>query len=173
MSTRRRWLTRWILLGALDAASGLNARAQRPSRSAPRDTTASSVRALSGTWEGTFRLDSAWRLPQPATARSVPARLRFNPVGDASPTTSSPRSVHPGSFAIDFSRLGFTLSTTEALGWSVSADSMRATLNPTVDHGLVAVYGAFRGETIVGTWRYVADPGGATGTFAITRTSPR
>jgi hypothetical protein len=47
---------------------------------------------------------------------------------------------------------------------------MRATLNPTVDHGLVEVHGAFRGDAIVGTWRYTSDPGGATGTFEIRRT---
>jgi hypothetical protein len=154
------------------AASGLEAAAQSPAELRQRDSTAA-ARDISGTWEGTFRLDSTWRLPQAATARSVHARLRFNPVGDASPTTSSARSVYRGSFEIDFSRLGFTLSTSEALGWSVSAESMRATLNPTVDHGLVEVQGTFRGETIVGTWRYVSDPGGAAGTFAITRTSPR
>ena len=81
--------------------------------------------------------------------------------------------MHPGSFEIDFGRFGFTLSTTEALGWSVNADSMRATLNPTVDHGHVDVHGAFRGETIAGTWRYVSDPGGATGTFEVTRRAGR
>jgi len=47
---------------------------------------------------------------------------------------------------------------------------MRATLNPTVDHGLVEVHGAFRGDAIVGTWRYVSDPGGAAGRFEIRRT---
>jgi hypothetical protein len=173
MSRRARWLTRWILLGTLATASGLDAVAQSPTEFERRDTAAAALRDISGTWEGSFRLDSAWKLPQPATARSVQARLRFNPVGDASPTTSSPRSVHPGSFEIDFGRFGFTLSTGEALGWSVSADSMRATLNPTVDHGLVEVHGAFRGETIVGTWRYVSDPGGATGTFEVARRTAR
>jgi hypothetical protein len=128
-----------------------------------------SARDISGTWEGTFRLDSAWGLSQRASSRSTPARLRFDPVGDASPTTSSTRTVHPGTFDIDFSRFGFTLSTREALGWSAGADSMRATLNPTVDHGLVEVHGTFNGDTIVGSWRYTSDPGGAIGTFQVRR----
>jgi hypothetical protein len=99
----------------------------------------------------------------------VPARLEFGAIGDATPSTISPRSVHPGTFDIDFSRFGFELSTREALGWSVSDDAMRAVLNPTVDHGLIEVHGRFRGDAIVGTWRYVADPGGAAGTFSLSR----
>jgi hypothetical protein len=47
---------------------------------------------------------------------------------------------------------------------------MRATLNPTVDHGLIEVHGIFRGDTIVGTWRFTSDPGGAMGTFEVRRT---
>ena len=171
MHPTRRWLTHLLAPIWIATTGGLSASAQSPDSTNRRDSTAATVRDISGPWEGTFRLDSAWRLPQSTTARSVPARIRFNRVGDASPTTSSPRSVHPGTFEIDFSRFGFTLSTNQALGWSVTEDSMRATLNPTVDHGLVEVHGAFRGDTIVGTWRYTADPGGATGTFEIRRTS--
>jgi len=152
---------------------GLSVYAQSDADSIRRVGAGVALGDISGTWEGTFRLDSAWRLPEQATARSVQARLHFNPVGDASPTTSSARSVHPGTFEIDFTRFGFTLSTQEALGWSVTEDSMRATLNPTVDHGLVEVHGTFRGTTIVGTWRYTSDPGGATGTFEIRKTSNR
>jgi hypothetical protein len=137
------------------------------------DTVEVAAGDISGTWEGSFTLDSAWQLQTRATARSVPARLRFNPVGDASPTTSSPRSVHSGTFEIDFSRFGFTLSTQEALGWSVTPDSLRAVLNPTVDHGLVEVHGTIRGETVVGTWRYTSDPGGATGRFEVRRIATR
>jgi hypothetical protein len=152
--------------------TGLGLRAQTPTVLAPRDTQVVG-RDISGTWQGTFSLDSTWKLPEPPSARSVPARLTFNPVGDATPTTSSARSVHSATFEIDFSRFGFTLPTREALGWSVSDDSMRATLNPTVDHGLVEVHGAFRGDAIVGTWRYANDPGGAVGTFSIRRISGR
>jgi hypothetical protein len=159
-----------MMLVLTAGVTGLSVSAQAPSDSGHRDTTMAVVRDISGTWEGVFKLDSAWRLPESATAQSVSARLRFNPVGDASPTTSSARTVHPGTFDIDFSRFGFTLSTREALGWSVSADSMRATLNPTVDHGLVEVHGSFRGDAIVGTWRYTSDPGGATGTLELRRT---
>ena len=172
MRTTRRWLIRLVAVTWL-GLSGLNAYAQSGADSTRREGAGVAVRDISGTWEGTFRLDSAWRLPERATARSVQARLHFNPVGDASPTTSSTRSVHPGMFEIDFSRFGFTLSTQEALGWSVTEDSMRATLNPTVDHGLVEVHGTFRSDTIVGTWRYTSDPGGATGTFEIKKTSNR
>ena len=71
--------------------------------------------------------------------------------------------MHPGTFEVEFPRFGFTLSTQEALGWSVGADSMRARLNPTVEHGVVEVHGTFRGDTIVGTWRYASDGGGARG----------
>ena len=162
-----------ILLGTMGAASGLGAAAQSPVELAARDTASAELRDISGMWDGTFRLDSAWQLSHAATRRVVHARLRFAPVGDASPAASSARSVHRGSFEIDFRAFGFTLSTSEALGWSVSADAMRATLNPTVDHGLVDVSGAFRGETVVGTWRYVSDPGGAMGTFEITRSASR
>jgi len=170
MTLTQWWLTRMAVLALTAGTTGLSVSAQPPSESARSDTIAASLRDISGTWEGTFRLDSAWRLPQRATARSVPARLHFNPVGDASPTTSSTRTVHPGTFEIDFSRFGFTLGTHEALGWSVSQDSMRATLNPTVDHGLVEVHGTFRGDAIVGTWRFTSDPGGASGTFEVRKT---
>ncbi len=172
MLRTRRWLTRLIALTWMAGGTGLGLRAQTPVDLGRRDSLRT-ARDISGTWEGTFRLDSTWRLSERPSARSVPARLQFRPVGDASPTTSSARSVHPGTFEIDFSRFGFNLSTREALGWSVSDDSMRATLNPTVDHGLVEVHGAFRGDTIVGTWRYTSDPGGATGTFEIRKTANR
>ena len=173
MPMTRRWLLRLMVATWFAGVSGLNALAQSAGEPSRRDSDSVALRDISGTWEGTFSLDSAWRLPERASARSTPARIRFKPVGDASPTTSSPRSVHPGTFEIDFSRFGFTLSTQEALGWSVTPDSMRATLNPTVDHGLVEVHGAFRGDTIVGTWRYTSDPGGASGTFEIRKTSNR
>ena len=166
-----RSLTGLMALTGLTGATGLDLRAQSPAEIS-RDSLVT-VRDISGTWEGTFRLDSTWRLPQRPSARSVPVRLHFDPVGDASPTTSSARSVHPGTFDIDFSRFGFALSTREALGWSASDDSMRATLNPTVDHGLVEVHGSFQGDTIVGTWRYTSDPGGATGTFSLRKVSAR
>jgi hypothetical protein len=177
MGQTRRLLIRLGAAGWISSVSGFSASAQvspvAVDLSRRIDAVQPAARDITGTWEGTFKLDSAWRLPERAAASSVPARLHFNPVGDASPTTSSPRSVHPGTFEIDFSRFGFTLSTQEALGWSVTDDSLRAVLNPTVDHGLVEVHGAFRGETVVGTWRYTSDPGGATGTFEIRRTSAR
>ena len=171
MSRRANGLIRWLLLGTVAAASGLDAAAQSSRDVATRGSSTPELRDISGTWVGTFRLDSAWKLAQAPTAKSVRARLRFAPVGDVAPAASGSRSVQPGTYDIDFSQFGFALSTAEALGWSVSADSMNATLNPTVDHGLVHVHGAFRGETIVGTWRYVSDPGGAVGTFEVTRTA--
>jgi len=172
MLRTRRKLLGLIALGLVAGSTGLGLRAQTPADLERRDGLAA-ARDISGTWEGTFTLDSTWKLAERPLARAVPARLHFNPVGDASPTTSSTRSVHPGTFEIDFGRFGFTLSTQEALGWSVSDDSMRATLNPTVDHGLVEVHGVFRGDKIVGTWRYTSDPGGAAGTFSIRRISAR
>ena len=172
MLRTQRWLIQLIAVTWAAGITGLGLRAQTSVEIARRDSSAA-LRDISGTWEGTFRLDSTWKLPERASERAVSAKLHFNPVGDASPTSSSARSVHPGTFNIDFSRFGFTLSTQEALGWSASDESMRATLNPTVDHGLVEVYGTFRGDAIVGTWRYTSDPGGATGTFSIRRTSNR
>lgn len=171
LRTRRR-LIGLIALGWVAGNTGLGLRAQTPTVSDPRDSLVS-ARDISGTWEGTFRLDSTWRLTERPSARGVAARLHFNPVGDASPATSSARSVHRGAFEIDFGRFGFTLSTKEALGWSVSDDSMRATLNPTVDHGVVEVHGTFRGDAIVGTWRYTSDPGGAAGTLSLRKVSAR
>jgi len=174
MGHSRRWIRRWVGLAWISGSVGFGARAQEPpaSDSAQRSLPAS-VRDISGSWEGTFTLDSTWQLGQRASARSIPARLHFNPVGDASPTTSSARSVHPGIFEIDFTRFGITLSTQEALGWSVTADSLGAVLNPTVDHGLVELRGTFRGDAVVGTWKFVSDPGGATGKFEIHRAKPR
>jgi len=172
MLRTRRTLIRLIALGLVAGNAGLGLRAQTPVDLEPRDKDVA-ARDISGTWEGTFRLDSTWRLAERPSARVVPARLHFNPVGDATPTTSSSRSVHPGRFEIDFGQFGFTLSTQEALGWSVSDDSMHATLNPTVDHGLVEVHGTFRGDAIVGTWRYTSDPGGAAGTFSLRKVSAR
>jgi len=167
MLRTRRILIRLIALGGVAGVTGLGLKAQTPVDVAPHGSFAV-ARDISGTWEGTFSLDSTWKLAEAPSARAVPGRLHFNPVGDAS--TSSARSVHPGTFEIDFGRFGFTLSTQQALGWSVNDDTMRATLNPTVDHGLVEVHGAFRGDAIVGTWRYVSDPGGAAGRFEIRRT---
>jgi hypothetical protein len=169
MLRTRRKLIQLIALGWVAGVTGLGLEAQIPVDFEPRESRIV-ARDISGTWEGTFSLDSTWKLAERPSARAVTARLHFNPVGDASPTTSSARSVHPGTFEIDFGRFGFTLSTQEALGWSISDDSMRATLNPTVDHGLVEVHGAFRGDAIVGTWRYTSDPGGAAGRFQIRRT---
>src|SRR5689334_7266055 len=112
---RKRWyLIRLIALGCASGITGLGLSAQAPGGFEPRDSVAV-ARDISGTWEGTFGLDSTWKLAERPSARSVAARLRFNPVGDASPTTSSARSVHPGTFEIDFGRFGFTLSTQEAL----------------------------------------------------------
>jgi hypothetical protein len=166
-----------VALTWLAGFAGVSARAQaRPDSvelSLKTHTVELAAGDVSGSWQGTFSLDSTWRLEDRASTRSIPARLHFNPVGDASPTTSSARSVHPGMFEIDFSRFGFTLSTPEALGWSAAADSMRAVLNPTVDHGLVELHGVFRGETIVGTWHYRSDPGGASGRFEVKRVSTR
>ncbi len=172
MTRTQRWLVKLVMLAVMTGFGGVSGDAQTPVDLNRRDALAT-LRDISGMWQGTFRLDSAWGLPERPTARTTPARIQFNPVGDASPTTSSARSVHPGTFEIDFSRFGFTLSTREALGWSVTEDAMRATLNPTVDRGLVEVHGTFRGESIVGTWRYTTDPGGATGTFELRRTSFR
>ena len=57
---------------------------------------------------------------------------------------------------------------------AVSVDSLRAVLNPTVDHGLVEIHGTIRSDSVVvGTWRYNADPGGARGTFELRRTNRR
>lgn len=137
-----------------------------------RDTTtgtAQPARNLTGTWEGVIRLDSAWRLSEPPSARSTTARVRFQAVGGAPSPVMSSRSVHPGTFVIEFDRFGFTLPTRDALGWSVGSDSMRAVLNPAVSHGTVELDGVFRGDTIVGRWRYVSDPGGASGTFTLHR----
>lgn len=158
------------MLMAMAGGTGLGMSVQPAADAMRRDSATGTVRDVSGTWEGTFALDSAWRLPARASARSIPARLHFLRVGDASPTTSSARTVHPGTFDIDFSRFGFTLTTREALGWSVTDSAMRAALNPTVDHGLVEVQGTVRGNSIVGTWRYTSDPGGAVGTFELRRT---
>ncbi|HEX5071607.1 MAG TPA: hypothetical protein VFW03_00280 [Gemmatimonadaceae bacterium] len=172
MAWTRRKLIRLIIFGSVAGITGLGLRAQTPG-DVRAGADVAVARDISGTWEGTFALDSTWKLAEQRSARSVAARLHFNPVGDATPTTSGARSVHPGTFEIDFGRFGFTLSTQEALGWSMSDDSMRATLNPTVDRGVVEVYGTFRGDAIVGTWRYVSDPGGAAGTFSIRRASAR
>lgn len=136
--------------------------------SAPRYTAGVAARDISGTWDGSFALDSAWQLRERPAARSVRARLQFRPVGDATPTTSSTRSVHPGTFDIDFSRFGFSLSTREALGWSASPGAFAAVLNPTVDHGVVELHGTIRSDSsVVGTWRYTSDPGGARGRFEL------
>lgn len=138
----------------------------------PDRTAAVAVQDLAGTWEGRFRLDSAWRLAARATARSTSGWVQFEPVGVPSAVQSG-RSVHGGTFQVDFSAFGFTLATRDALGWSASADSMRAMLNPTLDRGTVELAGVFRGETVAGTWRYASDRGGAAGTFELKRVARR
>ena len=174
MTLRLRGITRWTIVPLVFTAAGLNVRAQTPppiELNRPDSTVA--ARDITGTWQGIFRLDSAWKLPERATARSVAARITFAAVGDATPTTSSARSVHAGMFEVEFQRFGFTLSTQEALGWLVGADSMRARLNPTVERGVVEVHGTFRDDTIVGTWTYASDGGGAQGTFQLRKSPSR
>ena len=171
MTLRLRGLARWTIVPLVFAAVGLDARGQTPPPVELNRPAA--ARDITGTWEGSFQLDSAWNLPQRATTRSVPARITFAAVGDATPTTSSARSVHPGMFEVEFHRFGFTLSTQEALGWSVGADSMRAQLNPTVERGVVEVHGTFQGDVITGTWRYASDAGGARGTFRLRKSPSR
>ena len=51
MSRRARWLTRWILLGTLATASGLDAVAQSPTEFERRDTAAAALRDISGPHE--------------------------------------------------------------------------------------------------------------------------
>ena len=171
-------LIRLIVVTCLSTVAHRESVAQTPPGSAVTservDTHGVAVFDIVGLWEGSFSLDSAWQLPERATARSIRVRMQFSAVGDATPATTSARSVHPGTFEIDFPRFGFTLSTSEALGWSISPDSMRAVLNPTVDHGLVEVHGRITdGSVAVGTWRYVSDPGGARGTFRLQRARTR
>jgi hypothetical protein len=127
---------------------------------------------VAGSWEGVFRLDSASGLRGRPTARSVRARVHFAAVGDATAAVQTGRSVHGGTFDIDFEPFGFELSTHDALGWSVGADSIRARLNPTVSHGSVELYGARRGERLTGTWRYTSDGGAAMGSFELRRVAP-
>ena len=129
---RTRWnLIRLIAFGSVAGITGLGlSKASGPQSTSSHATSLVVARDISGTWEGTFRSRFDVEARGAASARTVPARLHFNPVGDASPTTSSARSVHPGTFEIDFGRFGFTLSTQEALGWSVSDDSMRGDAEP-------------------------------------------
>ena len=169
----RRLLLVTILLLSLPGARGFGLGQVPPPVS--RDSTdraGSTAVNLAGTWQGTMQLDSVWGIRERSSSTSIPATLRFQPVGDASPTTMSSRSVHAGTFEIDFARFGFQLSTPDALGWSVGVDSVRAVLNPAVDHGSVELRGVLRGETITGTWRYVSDPGGAIGRFTLRRAAP-
>ena len=173
MTLRLRGITRWTIVPLVFTAAGLNVRAQTPPIERNRPDSMAPARDITGTWQAAFQLDSAWNLPERATARSVAARITFAAVGDATPTTSSARSVHPGMFEVEFQRFGFTLSTQEALGWLVGADSMRARLNPTVERGVVEVHGTFRDATIVGTWRYASDGGGARGTFRLRKSPSR
>ena len=174
MTLRLGGIARWTIVPLIITAAGLNARAQTPSPiELNRPDSTAAAGDVTGTWQGTFQLDSAWNLPQRATTRSVPARITFAAVGDATPTTSSARSVHAGMFEVEFQRFGFSLSTQEALGWSVGADSMRARLNPTVERGVVEVHGTFRDDTITGTWSYASDGGGAQGTFRLRKSPSR
>ena len=178
MTSRQRWILRLVTVACVMVARRADPLAQVPPDSGTNgrgaNTAGAAVFDLAGLWEGTFALDSAWRLPERATARTTRARIQFSPVGDATAGTSSSRSVHRGVFEIDFSRFGFTLSTHEALGWSLTPDSLRAVLNPTVDHGLVEVHGRISGDSdAVGTWRYTSDPGGASGTFRLQRVRAR
>lgn len=136
------------------------------------DTTDVRGQDVAGSWEGVFRLDSASGLRGRATARSVRARVHFGTVGDATAATQSGRSVHAGTFEIEFEPFGFELSTHDALGWSIGADSIRARLNPTVSHGSVELYGLQRGERLTGMWRYTSDGGGAMGSFELRRVAP-
>ena len=77
----RRWLTGLMALAWTSGFTGLGLSAQTPVELNRPDSIHVGARDISGTWEGTFRLDSAWQLPERASARSVPARLHFDPQG--------------------------------------------------------------------------------------------
>src|SRR3954469_16636157 len=79
---RTRWkIIRLIAFGSVAGITGLGLRAQAPVDLKSRDSLVV-ARDISGTWEGTFGLDSTWKLAERPSARTVPARLHFNPVGD-------------------------------------------------------------------------------------------
>jgi hypothetical protein len=84
------------------------------------------------------------------------------------------RSVHAGTFDIDFSQFGLRVATREALGWSPNARSYSARLNPTVADGGIQLEGELRGDTLaVGIWQYNAGSGGALGRFELRRARAR
>ena len=67
--TRRR-LIRLIALGLVADFTGLGLRAQTSPDLELRDSLAV-ARDISGTWEGTFTLDSTWRLPGAPSSEAV------------------------------------------------------------------------------------------------------
>ena len=71
MLRTRRKLIRLIALGWVAGITGLGLKAQTPVDFEPRNTPGM-VRDISGTWEGTFALDSTWKLAERPSARAVP-----------------------------------------------------------------------------------------------------
>ena len=126
-----------------------------------------SPRPLTGTWEARFTLDSTWQLPDAPERHAIAGRIVFGP-GTATDSLH-PEPVYPGHSELDFSPFGFQVRSADALGWYLGGDSIRAILDPQVDHGHVALVGRGREGRFEGAWTMVGYPTGARGRFVLTR----
>lgn len=127
---------------------------------------------LSGAWHARFDLASSEKLPLPASAKQVEGTLTLGsgPAPSAEPPApGTTRAVTQGTFAVDFTPLGFEVGGSQAIAWYGSAPSISIILRPDVDHGNVAIAGSQKGDEISGQWTLLGDSVHATGAVVLTR----
>jgi hypothetical protein len=124
---------------------------------------------LEGQWSASFTLDSAWRLVREPQARELSGAITLSAAPQTAADAAPEKHVHSGTVAVDFGPFGFALARNGVIAWPLGADSVRMILDPTVDHGHVALDGTLKGERIEGRWQLISDPGGARGAFVLER----
>ena len=124
---------------------------------------------LTGSWEVRIQLEGSSGLGD-ARSRVARGNLVIRAPQTLANGLPSERGVQSGTFDIDFSDLGFSLATTDALAWLVGTDSVRIKLHPAVAAGAVEMQGTFFDAKVIGgTWTWRSGARMASGSFVLRR----
>ena len=120
---------------------------------------------LRGRWSIELTPDSAISLADARPGRPLGGSVR---IGQR--YSSSTGIVYSGEYAADFRSVGLARPSGEVLVGVPPGDTVRITLDPSVDHGNLELVGRCRGEQLVGTWTRTGAPARAWGHFVLRRT---